>query len=179
MLCSSLVSYSLALASVPNGQDAPAPEIGHAFFVTPVFVLPRPGLALSYELDALDRLTASARLEYLFPGEGWWHLQGVHESVGLAVWAGRPHRGFFLEGSFGVGHQFFVKAPELSKTALGPGLGAGGRWTFGRFVFGGHATFRWQTIVAGDDAVCTSSAECAVVQEGLRLRFGLDFGVTF
>lgn len=136
--------------------------------------------SLSYQRALHRRLSVSAGLEYGYQARGYWHLQGVSETVGGQVWLGRMFHGVYAEGSMTVAHQFLVRQPRLSTTALVPGVGLGFRWTHrSGLTVGASGGLRWGRVVADSDIVCTRAKYCSSVREGAYTRITADVGFVF
>ena len=125
-------------------------------------------------------LSLGAGLEYGYQPHGYWHLQGVGEVLSGQVWLGRPFHGAFAEGSLAVFHQFLVRQPRLSTTALAPGLGLGYRWTHrSGLLLGGSAGLRWGRTLDDSDLICTRPKYCNSVRQGPYARITVDLGYVF
>lgn len=136
--------------------------------------------SLTYQRALGRRFSLGAGLEYGYQPNGYWHLQGVGESLSGQLWFGRPFHGVFAEGSLTVFHQFLVREPRLSTTALAPGLSLGYRWTHRNgLTVGGSAGLRWGRVVGDSDLVCSRPRYCTSVRQGPNTRITFDLGYVF
>ncbi len=136
--------------------------------------------SLSYQRALHRRISASAGVEYGYQPRGYWHLQGVSETLAGQVWLGRTFHGVFVEASLAVAHQFLVRRPRLSTTALVPGVGLGFRWTHrSGLTLGASGGLRWGRVVDQSDIVCTRPKYCTSVREGAYTRVTADVGFVF
>lgn len=136
--------------------------------------------SLTYQRAFGRRLSLSVGLEYGYQPNGYWHLQGVGESLSGQLWFGRPFHGVFAEGSLTVFHQFLVREPRLATTALAPGLSLGYRWTHRNgLTVGGSAGLRWGRVVGDSDLVCSRPRYCTSVRQGPHARITFDLGYVF
>ncbi len=136
--------------------------------------------SLTYQRALSRRISLGFGLEYTYQAPGYWHLQGVGESLSGQLWLGRAFEGVFFEGSMAVTHQFLARQPQLSTTAVVPGLGLGYRWTHrSGLTVGGSTGLRWGRVVRDSDLICTRPKYCTSVREGAYARFTLDLGYVF
>jgi hypothetical protein len=142
--------------------------------------IPHWATSIGYQRAVGRRFSVGAGLEYGYQGRGYWHLQGVSETLASQVWLGRTFHGVFAEASLTVAHQFLVQQPRLSTTALVPGVGLGFRWTHKSGLFlGASGGLRWGRNVDPSDIVCTRAKHCTSVREGAYTRITLDVGFVF
>ncbi|MCB9713042.1 MAG: hypothetical protein H6712_04260 [Myxococcales bacterium] len=159
--------------------EAPAPRRNAVVMRTHAKV-PDWALSLGYQRALGRRFSVGGALEYGFQAPGYWHLQGVSESFSSQVWLGRPFHGVFAEGSLTVAHQFLVRQPRLSSTALVPGLGLGFRWTHrSGLTLGASGGLRWGRTVAPSDVICTRPKYCTSVRPGAYANITADIGFVF
>lgn len=164
------------LVATPTGDVGPK----NAVSFTAAANVPRFAVGVGYDRRLHRRITAGARFEYTIPKAGYAHIQGLTESIALALWAPRAFRGFFAEASLGVAHSLLAVQPEFQRIAMVPGLSAGLRWRFGKtFFIGAHAGLRWVSPVRTDTAICTYAAACPATSPGPRARAAIDLGVAF
>lgn len=142
--------------------------------------IPDWALSLTYQRVLGRRFSVGFGLEYGFQAAGYWHLQGVGETLSGQVWFGRPFQGMFAEGSMTLAHQFLVRQPRLSTTSLVPGVGLGYRYTHrSGFTVGGSAGLRWGNTVIPSNIVCTRPKYCTSVRQGAYTRITVDLGFVF
>lgn len=142
--------------------------------------IPDWGSSLTYQRALGRRLSAGLGLEYGYQARGYWHLQGVGETLSGQVWLGRIFHGVFAEASLTVAHQLLARQPRLSITAVVPGLGLGFRWTHrSGLTLGASAGLRWGVKVRSSDIVCTRPKYCTSVREGAYARITADVGFVF
>jgi len=126
------------------------------------------------------RVTLGVGVEYGYQAPGYWHLQGVGETLSGQLWLSRTFHGVFVEGSMTLAHQFLVRLPSLSITAVAPGLALGYRWTHrSGLTVGGSAGLRWGRVVQDSGLVCSRPKYCTSVREGPQTRISLDIGYVF
>lgn len=142
--------------------------------------IPDWGTSLTYQRALGQRFSLGAGLEYGYQPPGYWHLQGVGESLSGQIWLGRPFHGVFAEGSLTVLHQFLVRQPRLATTALAPGLSLGFRWTHrSGLTVGGSAGLRWGRILSDSALVCSRPKYCTSVRQGPYAKITADLGYVF
>jgi hypothetical protein len=136
--------------------------------------------SIGYQRAFGRRFSLGAGLEYGYQARGYWHLQGVGETLSGQVWLGRTFHGVFAEASLTAAHQFLVQQPRLSTTALVPGVGLGFRWTHrSGLLLGASGGLRWGREVDGSDIVCTRAKYCTSVRQGAYTRITADIGFVF
>lgn len=187
----SLAATTPAAAAAAPAQASPAPAAeaspGHgpgdrrnAVVLGTQAKIPDWATSFTYQRAFGRRLSIGAGLEYGYQPLGYWHLQGVGESLSGQVWLGRPFHGVFAEGSLTVLHQFLVRQPRLTTTALAPGLSLGFRWTHRRgLMVGGSAGLRWGRTVQDSDLICSRPKVCTSVRGGPYARITIDLGYVF
>lgn len=142
--------------------------------------IPDWALSLTYQRVLGRRFSVGAGIEYGFQANGYWHLQGVGETLSGQVWLGKPFNGVFAEGSVTLAHQFLVRQPRLSTTAVVPGIGLGFRWTHrSGLTVGASGGLRWGAVVDDSELVCTRPKYCTSVREGAYARITADLGFVF
>ncbi|MEX1362089.1 MAG: hypothetical protein AB1Z98_03135 [Nannocystaceae bacterium] len=142
--------------------------------------IPDWALSFAYHRALGRRFSVSGALEYGFQVPGYWHLQGVSETVGGQLWLGRVFNGVFAEASLTVAHQFLVRQPRMSSTALAPGIGLGFRWTHDSgLTLGASGGLRWGRTVAPSEFVCTRPKYCTSVRPGVYANITADIGFVF
>ncbi|MEM7151846.1 MAG: hypothetical protein AAF799_03345 [Myxococcota bacterium] len=160
-----------------RARKAPGPN---AVVLSTQAKVPDWGVAIGYQRVLGRRFSVGAALEYGFQPNGYWHLQGVGETLSSQVWLGRPFNGVFAEASLTVLHQFLVQQPRLSTTAIAPGIGMGFRWTHhSGLTLGASGGLRWGRIVDPSDIVCTRAIYCTSVREGAYAKITADVGFVF
>lgn len=136
--------------------------------------------SFGYQRGLGRRFSLGAALEYGYQARGYWHLQGVSETLSGQVWLGRLFHGMFAEVSLTVAHQFLVQQPRLSTTALVPGVGLGYRFTHrSGLLLGVSGGLRWGREVDASDLVCTRAKYCTSVRSGAYTRITADIGFVF
>ncbi len=142
--------------------------------------IPDWGSSLTYQRALTERISLGAGVEYGYQVRGYWHLQGVGESLSGQLWLGEAFHGVFIEGSMALTHQFLARLPRLSTTALVPGLSLGARWTHrSGLTVGGSAGLRWGRVIRDSNLVCSRPKYCNSVREGAYVRFTADIGYVF
>lgn len=163
----------------PEQRAEPAPR-RNAIVLGTHAKIPNWASSLTYQRALGRRVSVGAGLEYGYQASGYWHLQGVSETLSSQVWLGRAFHGVFAEGSLTVAHQFLARLPRLSTTALVPGLGLGFRWTHaGGLTLGASAGLRWGHPVVASPIVCTRLEHCTSVRQGAYARITADVGFVF
>ncbi|MCA9704763.1 MAG: hypothetical protein KDK70_02800 [Myxococcales bacterium] len=169
-----------AESAPPAASPARATERRNAVVLGTHAKIPDWATSVTYQRAFGKRLSLGAGLEYGYQPHGYWHLQGVGEVLSGQVWLGRPFHGAFAEGSLAVFHQFLVRQPRLSTTALAPGLGLGYRWTHrSGLLLGGSAGLRWGRTLDDSDLICTRPKYCNSVRQGPYARITVDLGYVF
>lgn len=136
--------------------------------------------SVGYQRALGRRFSVGGALEYGYQASGYWHLQGVSETLSGQLWLGRPFHGVFAEASMTVAHQFLVRQPRLSSTALAPGMGLGFRWTHrSGLTLGASGGLRWGRNVAPSNVVCTRPKYCTSVRGGAYANITADIGFVF
>jgi hypothetical protein len=142
--------------------------------------IPNWATSVGYQRALGRRFSVGGALEYGYQARGYWHLQGVSETLSGQVWLGRTFHGVFAEASLTAAHQFLVRKPSLSTTALVPGVGLGFRWTHASgLLLGASGGLRWGREVDASDIVCTRAKYCTSVREGAYTRITADIGFVF
>jgi len=177
-VCLALVGIAgPARAAESPGQ---APQRRNAIVLGTHAKIPDWATSFSYQRAFGRRVSVGAGLEYGYQARGYWHLQGVGETLSGQVWLGRTFHGVFAEASLTAAHQFLVQEPRLSTTALVPGVGLGFRWTHrSGLLLGASGGLRWGREVDGSDIVCTRAKYCTSVREGAYTRITADIGFVF
>lgn len=136
--------------------------------------------SIGYQHALGRRFSVGAALEYGYQAHGYWHLQGVSETLSGQVWLGRTFHGVFAEASLTAAHQFLARRPGLSTTAIVPGLALGFRWTHrSGLLLGASGGLRWGREVDASDIVCTRAKYCTSVRQGAYTRITADIGFVF
>lgn len=136
--------------------------------------------SVGYQRALGRRWSVGAALEYGYQARGYWHLQGVSETLSGQVWLGRTFHGVFAEASLTAAHQLLVQQPRLSTTAIAPGLALGFRWTHrSGLLLGASGGLRWGQQVNASAIVCTRPQYCTSVREGAYTRITADIGFVF
>lgn len=170
------------VASAPDTErDEPATDPRRNAIVLGTHAkIPDWASSLGYQRALGRRFSVGASVEYGYQANGYWHLQGVSETVAGQVWLGRTFHGVFAEASMTVAHQFLAKLPRMSTTALAPGLGMGFRWTHDSgLTLGASGGLRWGRQVTVSEIVCTRAKHCSSVREGAYARITADVGFVF
>lgn len=142
--------------------------------------IPDWALSVAYHRALGRRFSVSGALEYGFQAPGYWHLQGVSETLGGQLWLGRVFNGVFAEASLTLAHQFLVRQPRMSSTALAPGIGLGFRWTHDSgLTVGASGGLRWGRSVIPSEFVCTRPKYCTSVRAGVYANVTADIGFVF
>jgi hypothetical protein len=157
-----------------------APQRRNAIVLGTHAKIPDWATSIGYQRAFGRRFSLGAGLEYGYQARGYWHLQGVGETLSGQVWLGRTFHGVFAEASLTAAHQFLVQQPRLSTTALVPGVGLGFRWTHrSGLLLGASGGLRWGREVDGSDIVCTRAKYCTSVRQGAYTRITADIGFVF
>lgn len=142
--------------------------------------IPDWAMSVTYQRAFGRRFSVGGGLEYGFQANGYWHLQGISETLSGQVWFGRAFHGVFAEASLTLAHQFLVRQPKLSTTAVVPGVGLGFRWTHkSGLTLGASGGLRWGKVVAPSGLVCTRPNYCTSVREGAYAKITADIGFVF
>lgn len=176
-----LLQPALPAAAAAEVAQAPAPPVGRNAIVLGTHAkIPDFATSLGYQRALGRRFSVGAGLEYGYQARGYWHLQGVSETLSGQVWLGRIFHGVFAEASLTVAHQLLVRQPRLSTTALVPGVGLGFRWTHrSGLLLGASGGLRWGLPVDPSEIVCTRPKYCTSVREGAYTRITADIGFVF
>lgn len=160
-----------------RARKAPGPN---AVVLSTQAKVPDWGVSIGYQRVLGRRFSVGAALEYGFQPNGYWHLQGIGETLSGQVWLGRPFNGVFAEASMTVLHQFLVQQPRLSTTAVAPGVAMGFRWTHrSGLTLGASGGLRWGRVVDPSDIVCTRPIYCTSVRQGAYAKITADVGFVF
>lgn len=181
---------ALATAAAPGEATRPRSTLGgvrtggvepkNAVILSGIVNAPNFAAGVGYERAVHRLVTVGARFEYALPRSGYAHLQGLTETLAVAVWVPRTFRGFFAEASLGVAQSVLAAQPLFRRVAIVPGLSAGLRWRFGRtFFVGAQVGLRWGKPVRNDPAICTYAAACPATRSGAFVRAALDLGFAF
>lgn len=163
----------------PTTEPEPAPR-RNAVVMRTHAKIPDWATSLGYQRALGKRFSVGGALEYGYQANGYWHLQGISETLSGQLWLGRPFHGVFAETSLTVAHQFLVRQPQLSSTALVPGLGLGFRWTHrSGLTLGASGGLRWGRMVAASDVVCTRPKYCTSIRKGAYANITADVGFVF
>jgi hypothetical protein len=180
-----VAGLSFALVGVaPSARAAkpePRPAIGRNAIVLGTHAkIPDWATSIGYQRGLGRRFSVGAALEYGYQARGYWHLQGVGETLSGQVWLGRTFHGVFAEASLTAAHQFLVQQPRFSTTALVPGVGLGFRWTHkSGLLLGASGGLRWGREVDGSNIICTRAQYCTSVRQGAYTRITADIGFVF
>lgn len=177
-LCLALVGLAPAARAAEPSARAP---LGRSAIVLGTHAkIPDWATSIGYQRALGRRYSVGAALEYGYQARGYWHLQGVGETLSGQVWLGRTFHGVFAETSLTAAHQFLVQQPRLSTTAIVPGVGLGFRWTHeSGLTLGASGGLRWGRNVDASDIVCTRTRYCTSVREGAYTRITADIGFVF
>jgi hypothetical protein len=163
-----------------SSQQPKRPLLHNAITLAPIAIPKSFGLSLGYERAVHRHVSLGARIDYPFARRSSSYIQGVGETIALQAWATQAFHGFYGEASLGVTHHLLVRAPQLSRTAIAPGLGIGLRWMFRHgLLLGASVGLRWAREVAGSPAICTHAEVCPLVREGVQVRLGIELGWAF
>jgi len=177
-VCLALVGAA-ASARAAEGTE-PAPSRRNAIVLGTHARIPDWATSIGYQRAFGRRISLGGALEYGYQARGYWHLQGVSETLAGQVWLGRTFHGVFAEASLTAAHQFLVREPRLSTTALVPGLGLGFRWTHrSGLLLGLSGGLRWGREVDASGIICTRAKYCTSVREGAYTRITADIGFVF
>ncbi len=166
-------------AAAAEGHEVAAPR-RNAIVLGTLAKVPDWATSLGYQRALGRRVSVGASLEYGYQPRGYWHLQGVSETLAGQAWLGRAFHGVFAEASVTVAHQFLVQQPRLSTTAIAPGLGLGARWTHhSGLLLGASGGLRWGLGVDPSEIICTRPQHCTSVREGVYARITADIGFVF
>lgn len=179
-LCLALGCIAWPARAAETDADPRPPRQRNAIVLGTHAKIPDWATSLGYQRGFGRRYSVGAGLEYGYQARGYWHLQGVSETVAGQVWLGRIFHGVFAEASLSVAHQFLVRLPRLSTTALVPGLGIGFRWTHpSGLLLGASGGLRWGRNVDASEIVCTRAKYCTSVRPGAYTRITADIGFVF
>lgn len=177
-LCLALVGLAPAARAAEDTERAPLGR--NAIVLGTHAKIPDFATSVGYQRALGRRYSLGAALEYGYQPHGYWHLQGVGETLSGQVWLGRTFHGVFAEASLTAAHQFLVQQPRLSTTAIVPGVGLGFRWTHkSGLLLGLSGGLRWGRHVDASDIVCTRAKYCTSVREGAYTRITADIGFVF
>jgi len=148
--------------------------------VSPLWASKAFGTALGYRRALSRRVTTGLQIDYLAQPPALAHLQGIGETVSVAIWPKRAFDGFLARAAFSVAHQVFARAPRISATAIvfGGDVGWGFRLPRG-VLLGLSGGLRHGRRVATNPAICVRMDDCPSVREGLRIQARLDIGYAF
>lgn len=176
------LALGLALASPARAAEdgGRQPTRRNAIVLGTHAKLPDWASSIGYQRAFGRRASAGLALEHGYQPRGYWHLEGVSETLSGQVWLGRVFHGVFAEASLTVAHQILVQQPRLGLTALAPGMALGFRWTHrSGLLLGVSGGLRWGRRVGGSDIVCTRAKYCTSVREGVYSRITADIGFVF